>query len=236
MIDLEKTKLVLATLNAAVAAKSAKKDEGNEGHGPTAEETAKAYKTAAGHAAKAHKALADLHEHLSGMAKDKHEGAGDMAESAKDCAKSCKALSGKVHKAAGESMDDAGGDDKGEKALLGDALKALTAATETISKQGKAIEELERRAYQPQSAGAGARPTAVAAKGLGVVVQGAQEAHLDPSKMTDEEKDAARKSVYARTSQLRVPYDRFVNTPPEVLRAADNVLKLAEAESARAAA
>ena len=225
----EKIKLVLETLNAAAATKSAKKDAENEGHGPTAEESTKAYKTAAGHAAKAHKAMTDLHEHLSGMEKDGHKGADGLAEDAKDCAKACKGLSAKCHKAAGEDMDDSAGKSalSPMESMVGDALKALTTQ---MTAQANTIANLEKLAYQPKSGGAGAITTA--RKGAGVSVDARTSAVLtedkDPEDMTPGERSVARKAALSRAQKAAMPADQFERTSVEFRRATVEVLKLAQ--------
>ncbi len=207
MADMEKIQAILATLNAAAAAKSAKKEEPKDDHKA-------AFGKAADLATKAHKAVGDLNEHLQGMAKDKAPGASGLAEDGEKVHKSMKALHGDCHKAAGMEPKASEGDGESEKTAFGDAMKAIGMLTAKI-------ESLEKAAYQPRAAGPGVVTATKGAALEGVV------AHKAIGDMSEDERDEARKAALARSKQMPIAADEFAKMGQDSLRAADKVLQLA---------
>jgi hypothetical protein len=243
MADMEKIKLILATLNAASEAKKTATGKEPVVDAPakkSAEESAGAFKKAHALSEKAHKAMKAVDEHISGMARDEHEGAGELAKHSAKCMKAMSDLHKKVGAAAGAESDDddEGGKEKGEKAMLAEAFEAMTAQGAQTAKlltqladQSAKIAQMEQKLYAGKAAGPGAVSTVLR---NGTIVRQPGNASKKVTEMTDEEKNDARKAALGRAHAMPIPLNQFHTTGVDVIRAADKVLQLADSDGAAA--
>jgi len=189
------------------SAKKAADDDKDEMKGAKGD----AYEKGQGLAIKAHKAVKAMHEHAMGNE--------NVEKSHKEaCAKALTAMGGACKAWGGPAAEEAEATDSkqegGEKALYGEAMKALGAM------QAK-LDMIEKGAYQPRGAGAGA---AVATAVKGAAADGEAEAFKMPSKAEmaklsdDERKELALKSL-AIDKALPMAADAFKFTGNEVLKA-----------------
>lgn len=213
-MDAQKIQTVLDALKAANVLQANKATSSDAADKKSAV-TKEAYGKAAGLADKAHKAAGALHEHMSGMADAEHEGAAGMRDTAKEAHKTLGGLSEKAHKAAGMEMPK---ESEAEKAF-GFGAEAMKALGEMQAK----LDLLERTAYQPRAAGAGAGLTVA----KGETTHNTELARKAVGDMTASERDLARKAAFSRAMQVPIAADRFAGVSMDTLRAADEVLELA---------
>ena len=184
-----------------------------------------AYEKGQGLAVKAHKAVKAMHEHAMGNE--------NVAEEHKDaCAKAMKSVGAACKAWGGPAADEAEATDSkqegGEKGAYGEAMK-------TIGKLEARLDMMEKGAYGPRAAGAGA---AVATAVKGAAVDGANEGFKMPSKaemdkMSPEDRQELAMKSLQIDKALPIAADAFKFTGNEVLKAQRS---LAEQELSPAAA
>lgn len=170
-----------------------------------------AYEKGQGLAVKAHKAVKAMNDHAIG---NENVEAGHKSA----CAKAMTSMAGACKAWGGPAAEEAEATDSkqegGEKALYGEAMKALGAM------QAK-LDMIEKGTYQPRSAGAGA---AVATAVKGASAEGAAEAFKMPSKAEMEKMSAEdRKELAMKSLQIDkampIAADAFKHIGNEVLKA-----------------